>query len=49
MVDVMNGSLMIPNMLLTGHFFCAAVIELLEIQEDRSLQMMHRFLSTVKF
>jgi hypothetical protein len=49
MVDVINGSLMIPNMLLTGHLFCAAVIELLEIQEDRGLQMMHRSLSTMIF
>jgi hypothetical protein len=49
MVDVIKSSLMIPNMLLTGHFFCAAVIELLEMQEDRGLQMMHRSLSTVKF
>jgi hypothetical protein len=32
MVAVIDGSLMIPNMLLKGNIFCAAIIELLEIQ-----------------
>jgi hypothetical protein len=48
MVDVINGSLMIPNVLVTVHFFCSAVIELLETQEVRGLQMMDRSLSTLK-